>query len=81
MHFTGEAHHHDADDHAELKIDDSKASEQHLADDACVYAAALPPEALTLAHDLALRAPLASPPSEAPLPFLPGLERPPRLNS
>lgn len=81
LHFTGEAHHHADDDQAELQIDDSQASAQHLADDACVHAPALPPEALTLTHDLAPLAPLAAPTGAVPLPFLPGLERPPRLNS
>jgi hypothetical protein len=80
LHFEGAAHHHDEQDHADLKLDDSQASAQHLIDDACVHAPALLPVCPLLLSGLSLDVPVALLATEGPRPFLPGLERPPRLN-
>lgn len=81
LHFEGASHHHAAHDHGELQLDDSQASTQHLIDDACVHAPALLPLVAKLLPGLGLVAPSTPLPIAAPLPFLAGLERPPRHDS
>ncbi len=81
LHFEGAAHHHEEQNHADLQLDDSQASTQHLIDDACVHAPALLPVVPLLLGSLGLDEPKARLPAPAPLPFLAGLERPPRLSA
>jgi hypothetical protein len=77
LHFEGTAHHHD--DHGDgLHQDESPASQQHAMNDACLFAPALLTETALPVPRVRSAPPAVSHPSEPPLPFLSGPERPPQ---
>ncbi|MEH0168525.1 hypothetical protein [Roseateles microcysteis] len=82
MHFEGTSHHHDEHGGADgWHQDESAASTGHLSADACVF-----PPALVFLPTIELQAPVSMQPESVlqaflPLPFLDGLERPPRLTA
>lgn len=80
MHFEGHAHHHDGHSGA-FHQDGSPDSMQHGMDDACVYAPALLADLVLPLLVVGADAPMESLSSDPPLPFLLGLERPPKLNA
>jgi len=80
MHFEDHAHHHDGHGGA-LHQDESSDSMQHAMDDGCVCAPALLADLVMLLPVVRPDAPMESLFSDPPLPFLRGLERPPKPNT
>ena len=80
LHFEGQAHHHDDhDDHdGSFHQDDSAASTQHVMDDACLFAPAIPMGMVLSLLPVADSAPAAADLGQPALPFLSGPERPPK---
>ncbi len=77
LHFEGKAHHHDGHDGA-FHLDESSDSTQHAMDDACGFAPALLADLALPLPAIRPAAPVESLAGEPPLPFLRGLERPPK---
>lgn len=81
LHFEDVAHHHD--DHGDEGVheDDSDASVTHVVLDAGLFAPALTSVASLPVPEQAPERPLQAALPTHPLPFLDGLERPPRLTA
>ena len=78
LHFEGKGHRHDGPDGA-VHLDESADATQHAMDDACGFAPALLADRALPLPAMRPAAPVESLPGEPPLPFLRGLERPPKL--
>lgn len=80
MHFEGKAHHHDGHGGA-FHQDESSDSTQHAIGDACVFAPFLLADLVPPPTSSRPDAPMESLSGEPPLPYLRGLERPPKLRT